>query len=184
MKRLALPLAILVLLCLPACDSGEVDMGVNAAGVGHVDVQMTDAPLDLATAQSVWVVIDSVTAIPEGSSAEEMPPIPLATTAGEFDLLTLTGGPTTLLASGDLPVGRYSRLRLHVPSGRIVFLDGTEEPLKIDSQKVDVPIPFDLSRDESLQLLLDFDAQASVQVNETATDKYILRPVVTSVPNS
>jgi hypothetical protein len=187
MRRLASSLAILVLLSVSACSdgSGEINMGVDG-GTGHVEVRMTDTPLDMSTVANVWVVIDSVTAYPESlSGGEESAPMPLATTAGEFDLLTLTGGATTLLASGDLPVGSYSRLRLHVPSGRIVFLDGREEQLKLDSEKVDVPVPFDLGRDETQQLLLDFDAEASIQVNETAVDgKYILRPVVTPVPTS
>jgi hypothetical protein len=188
MRRLALLLAPLVLLSLPACSdgngSGDMNLGVNAAGTGHLEVRLTDAPLDLATAANVWVLIDSVAVTPEGTSGgEEMPPIPLSMTPGEFDLLTLTGGATTLLASGDLPVGRYSKIWMHVPSGRIVFLDGREEPLKLDSQKVDVPIAFDLSLDENLQTVLDFDAEASIQVNGTANETYILRPVVTPVSN-
>jgi len=183
MRRLALLLATLVLLSFSACSDGSGDAGITAGGTGHLEVRLTDAPLDLATAASVWVVIDSVTVTPEGlSGGEELPPIPLSMTPGEFDLLTLTGGATTLLAQGEVPVGRYSKIRMHVPSGRIVFTDGREEPLKLDSQKVDVPIPFDLSLDENLQVVLDFDAQASIQVNETGNDKYILRPVVTPVP--
>jgi len=180
MRRPLFLLAAVLLLSLSACSDGSGDAGVTASGTGHLEVRLTDAPIDLATAQSVWVVIDSVSVYPEGG--DDMPPIPLATTPGEFDLLTLTGGATTLLAQGELPVGRYSRIRLHVPSGRIVFNDGREEPLKVESEKVDVPIPFDLNLDENMLVVLDFDAEASIQVNETANEKYILRPVVTPVP--
>jgi hypothetical protein len=53
------------------------------------------------------------------------------------------------------------------------------EPITVPSSKVDVPVPFELSADESLQLTLDFDAQASVQVNTTnGRNSYLLRPVI------
>jgi hypothetical protein len=61
----------------------------------------------------------------------------------------------------------------------LVYLDGTTAPLKIDSGKVDVPIHFDVVQDETTGVLLDFDAAASVQVNDTASGQIILRPVVT-----
>ena len=183
MRRPLFLLAAVLFLSLSACSDGSGDAGVTTSGTGHLEVRLTDAPIDLATAQSVWVLIDSLTVTPEGTSdGDDLSAIPLSMTPGEFDLLTLTDGATTLLASGDIPVGRYSKIRMHVSSARIVFTDGSEEPLKLESHKVDVPIPFELSLDENLQIVLDFDAQASIQVNETANDKYILRPVVTPVP--
>ena len=64
----------------------------------------------------------------------------------------------------------------------MLFNDGTEEILKIDSDKVDIPIPFRVEADEVHTQTLDFDAAASVQVNQASSDKYILRPVVTPLP--
>jgi uncharacterized protein DUF4382 len=184
-RRLLLP-AMLLLPLLAACSDGkgsaDVGMGVNPAGSGHVAVRMTDAPLDMATVQSVWVTVDSVTVYPRATmDGSEPAPVALATHPGSFDLLTLTGGATDLLADGSLPAGFYDRIRMGVPEAHLVFKDGTEAPLKIESQKVDVPIGFELTVNEQLELVLDFNAAASVQVNDTATDKYILRPVVTAV---
>ncbi len=51
--------------------------------------------------------------------------------------------------------------------------------LQIESNKVDVPIGFQVREGGDATLLLDFDAAASVQVNDTASGRLILRPVVT-----
>ena len=99
-----------------------------------------------------------------------------------FDLLTLTDGATALLASGQVPAGNYSRIHLDISSATLVNKDGSMTPLKIDSNKVDVPIRFQVTAATTSTITLDFNAAASVQVNETGSDQFILRPVVTPVP--
>jgi len=110
-------------------------------------------------------------------------PIELMTHPDTFDLLTLTDGATTLLASGEVPAGDYQRIRLVVSDATLTWKDGTTAPLKIESNKVDVPIRFHVAADTVNPLTLDFDAGASVQVNETGSDTLILRPVVTPLPH-
>ncbi len=51
--------------------------------------------------------------------------------------------------------------------------------LQIDSHRVDVPIGFQVRAGADAAVVLDFDAAASVQVNDTASGRLILRPVVT-----
>jgi len=51
--------------------------------------------------------------------------------------------------------------------------------LQIDSNKVDVPIGLQVRAGADAAVVLDFDAAASVQVNDTASGSLILRPVVT-----
>jgi uncharacterized protein DUF4382 len=168
-----------------ACSSGSAS--VDRTGTGTVRVHMIDAPLDLSTVQSVMVTIAGVTLYPgdETTMAPETPttgPVTLLTHPETFDLLTLTGGASALLASGEAPAGRYERIRLDVSSAELTWKDGTTAPLKLDSGKVDIPLPFNLAVGADESITLDFDAGASVMVNETATDTLILRPVVTPVP--
>jgi uncharacterized protein DUF4382 len=178
----ALAVAITATPLFTACSESS---GSNS-GMGTVQVRMTDAPIDLTEVQSVMVTIDGVILYP-GDEDSDMPlvnqsgAVALLTHPDTFDLLTLTDGATTLLASGEAPAGHYQRIRLEVSKAELTFKDGTIEPLKLESGKVDVPIPFDLGVDETQTLTLDFDAGASVQVNETGSDKFILRPVVTPV---
>lgn len=179
----ALAVAAIAVPLFTACSESS---GGSGSGTGTVNVRMTDAPINMDEVQSVMVTIDGVILYPSDSD-DDMPQvnplgaIPILTHPDTFDLLTLTGGATTLLASGEVPAGRYQRIRLEVSKAELIFKDGTIEPLKLESGKVDVPIAFDLGVDETETMTLDFDAAASVQVNETASDKYILRPVVTPV---
>src|SRR5262245_22263919 len=179
----ALAVAAMAAPLLTACSESSG----SGSGMGTVQVRMTDAPIDLTEVQSVMVTIDGVILYPSGDDNGDMPQVnaggavPLLTHPGTFDLLTLTGGATTLLASGEAPAGRYQRIRLEVSKAELIFKDTTVEPLKLESGKVDVPIAFDLGADQTQTMTLDFDAGASVQVNETGSDKFILRPVVTPV---
>jgi hypothetical protein len=165
-----------------SCNSGSSHTG----GTGTVQVHLTDAPIDLSTVQSVTVTITGVI-VYHGSGDTMMPQvddggsIALVTHPETFDLLTLTGGATTLLASGEVPAGSYQRIRLEISSATLTYKDGTEAALKIDSNKVDIPIPFHVAVDQTSTMTLDFDAAASVQVNGTASGTFILRPVVTPV---
>jgi hypothetical protein len=180
---LNLGIATLLLLC--ACSgSGSFSAG---AGTGSLRIHLTDAPIDLSTVQSVNVTLTGVTVFPEESAspmgmATQTAPISLVTFPATFDLLTLTNGATTLLASGEVPAGTYSRIRLEISDAVLINKDGTTAILKIDSHKVDVPNRFQVSVGGTSDLTLDFDAGASVQVNETAAGQFILRPVVTPVP--
>ena len=174
----------LSILLLTACSgsNGSGTAGVSSSGSGQLQVNLTDAPLDMSTVSSVNVAIDGVIVygamLNDGSTP---PPIQLMTHPATFDLLTLTGGATDLLASGEVPAGMYNRIRLEIASATMDMTDGTTETLKIDSDKVDIPIPFEVAVDETMTITLDFQADASIQVNQTGNSKYILRPVVTPV---
>ncbi len=191
MERPRGPLPALGLLSLAAfltaCSHGAMSASVDN-GKGTVNVFLTDAPLDLSNVQSVNVTLTGVILYPgdaeddsllDNPSAEDGSPVVILSHPATFDLLTLTGGATTLIGTDEVPAGVYSRIRLVVEEASLTYLDGTVEPLKIDSGKVDVPLRFDVTRDETTGVVLDFDAAASVQVNDTGTGGLILRPVVT-----
>ncbi|HEU5181873.1 MAG TPA: DUF4382 domain-containing protein [Candidatus Polarisedimenticolia bacterium] len=172
---------------LTACSHGAMSASVDN-GKGTVNVFLTDAPLDLANVQSVNVTLTGVILYPgdaqgdsllNDTSDEDGTPVVIVSHPATFDLLTLTGGATTLIGTDEVPAGAYSRIRLVVEEASLTYLDGTIAPLKIESGKVDVPIRFDVTRDETTGIVLDFDAAASVQVNDPAGNGLILRPVVT-----
>jgi hypothetical protein len=176
---------IAILLC--ACNGSGSGSASASAGTGTLRVHLTDAPLDLSTVQSVNVTLTGVTVYPQEttnpmSMSTETGPISLTGFPATFDLLTLTGGATALLATGQVPAGTYSRIRLDISDATMVNKDGTNTPLKIDSNKVDVPNQFTVVAGANNDITLDFNAGASVQVNGTGSGGYILRPVVTPVP--
>jgi hypothetical protein len=170
---------LLVGAALTGCSGGSASATFD--GFGHVEVHLTDAPLNMADVESVFVTITGVILYPgvDGmDDGEEPAPVPLMTTPEEFDLLTLMGGLTDLLAEDMVPAGFYQKVRMVVSEARVVFTNGDEEPLKIESHKVDVVIPFEIEDGDEAMIQLDFDAAASVKVTATGSEKYILRPVV------
>jgi len=197
MRRLLFLLPFLaflsILLFAAACNQSSGGTH-HSSGTATLNVRLTDAPINMSNVQSVNVTLTGVIAYPEDDDVEfDVPevgkemeqetaarPVSLMSHPATFDLLTLTGGVSTLLASGEVPAGKYGRIRLEVSSAEIVYQDATTAPLKLDSNKVDVPIHFDLTVNEDASITLDFDAAASVQVNETASGTLILRPVVTA----
>ena len=173
-----LGMVLLVVVALVGCSGSGSATYVQT---GQIEIHLTDAPIDLTNVASVIVTIDAVTIYPgvQEVDGSDTRPFVLTTYPETVDLLTLTGGATTLLAEGEVPAGFYQRIRLSISSAVMQFNDGTEEILKIESNKVDIPIPFRVEADAVNTQTLDFDAAASVKVNETSSDKYILRPVVT-----
>jgi hypothetical protein len=180
--------AVVTLAGLVGCDTGTSSTG----GPGHVSVYLTDAPLDLTGVSAVNVTLSGVVLYPSDADAEDTGGIELESgpisLPGDLtlNLLDFRNGQTTLLGSQAVPPGSYNRVRLLVVSAELVRDDDGDpltpdivEPITVPSSKVDVPVPFELSADESLQLTLDFDAQASVQVNTTnGRNSYLLRPVI------
>src|SRR5712691_675025 len=118
-------LAILALAAVAAgCDS-------TGPRMSQVDVQLTDAPANLASA-TVWVSKVYLVGEPGQFTITETP--------AQYNLLALQNGVTTLLGSALIPAGDYQQLRLVVDSARVTlapgltFSDGsTEKTLKVPS---------------------------------------------------
>ncbi len=181
------PITLAAALLLCGCTGMGGGSARSSAGTGMLQVRLTDAPIDLTTVQSVNVTLTGVVVFPQETvnpmgMLVEPGPITLMTHPATFDLLTLTAGATALLASGEVPAGTYSRIHLDISDATLVNKDGTTASLMIESNKVDVPIQFQVTVGTASSITLDFNAAASVQVNQTGTGQFILRPVVTPVP--
>ncbi len=161
----------------------------TGSGTGHVSVYLTDAPIDLTGVTAVNVTITEIVLFPAG--AEDGAGIPLDLTATgplTVNLLDYRDGHVILAAAQEVPTGEYQRIRLAVSDAEILRDDDLDpatpdlsEDVWVPPGKIDVPVPFTVSRNEDLDVILDFDAAASIQINETGNEKYILRPVVTPV---
>jgi hypothetical protein len=173
---------------LAGCNTDTSSMGGRSA----VRVYLTDAPLDLAGVHAVNVTLSGVVLYPSDSGTGDTGGIELQSgpisLPGDLtlNLLDFTNGKVTFLGSQALPAGPYDRVRLQVVSAELVRDDDADpttpdivEPITVPSSKVDVPVPFKLTADETLDITLDFKAQASVQVTTTnGQHAYLLRPVI------
>jgi hypothetical protein len=168
-------LTLALLLLLAACGGGTV--GGEAAATSAIRLHVTDAPFPSSYVESASVVIREVrvrSADGGWNTAFEG--------FEEIDLVPLTGGVTTLLASIDLPTGTYDQVRLVVDAGRVVlspdaavagdshvfssanggleFPSGAQTGIQV---KVDAPV--EVEEGLSADLVLDFDLSRNFVFN-------------------
>lgn len=151
---------------------------------GSLKLSITDAPID--SVQQVRLSISAIDLKPDSKGVETVefdPPVVIN------NLLDLSGGQLqTLLSSFELPAGDYEWLRLHVVAGDgdsfVVDNDGNDFDLYTPGQLpsvsspvdwIELPLPFDVSDDELLWLVLDIDLRKSLG-SFPVQGYYVLRP--------
>jgi hypothetical protein len=168
-------LLILPALVFSACENKE------EIGTATLKVRLTDAPGDY---EAVFVDIQGVEI-----HASETPDISEGWVAlkgirpGVYDLLTLTNGIDTLLASDVIPAGKLSQVRLILGDKNSIKIDGQTYPLKTPSAMqsgLKLQVNTTLQDGIVYTLLLDFDAARSV-VKSGASENYNLRPVIRTI---
>jgi hypothetical protein len=189
MKRtLDVAVSFLLLVGLVACSEADI----TGPGSGTLNVYLTDAPINLDNVTAVNVVVAAMTVFPVCDAPDEDCEgqlLDLVPAEGSEDviinLLDYRDGVVILMASELVTAGLYEKIRMEITAATLVSDDDmnpdtpdTTEDIFISSGKVDVVVPFTVSAGEESEVILDFDAALSVQVNETGNPKYILRPVI------
>lgn len=190
MKRLVLALSSFA---LAGCGS--------TVGQSRLQLNLTDAPFDVALAKELKVTIDEVKVhvavtgeaeadagaesgevAPDGGDAVSAPAGKsgwkmVCSTPAEFDLLTLTNGKTTpLCAEATVDSGKLTQVRLVVSSGVITWLDGSADTkLEVPSGVVKLVGNQELAAGGQVAMTLDFDAAQSVV---QAGQKFQLKPTI------
>lgn len=192
MKRLVLALSSLA---LAGCGS--------TVGQSKLQMNLTDAPFDVALAKELKVTIDEVkvhvavgadaesdageaadageagadggdaAAAPAGKSGWKT----VCSTSAEFDLLTLTNGKTApMCPEATVDSGKLTQVRLVVSSGVITWLDGSADTaLEVPSGVVKLVGNQELAAGGQVSMTLDFDAAQSVV---QAGVKFQLKPSI------
>jgi hypothetical protein len=176
----------------------------TALSMGRIEVHVTDAPPhDEITSILVTVAENSVQvhkAVAEQEQEQEQEqegegeqnqeqeqeqeqngegvwlPLNMLEGAEQFDLLEIKGL-EEVLAVGDLEPGKYTQLRISVESVEVTFGDNEEyQEAEVTGGELKFVRPFDVVEDETTILLLDFDAEKSV--NTTGQGEINVKPVV------
>lgn len=139
-----------------------------------LSVRMTDAP---AKYDEVLVDVQGVEIIGNGGSA-----VMLNTSAKVYNLLELSNGVNTLIATGDLNAGAVSQIRLILGTNNSVKVGGVVYPLSTPSAmqsglKLQVNQTFEAG--VSYTILLDFDASQSIVLS--GNNEYQLKPVIRTI---
>jgi hypothetical protein len=185
---LVLAVSFLLLVGLVACSEADI----TGPGSGTLNVYLTDAPINLDHVTAVNVVVTAMTVFPacdDPSQDCEGQLLDLVPAEGSdeviVNLLDYRDGAVILMASEEVLEGLYEKIRMEIAAATLVSDDDMDpatpditEDIFLASDKVDVVVPFTVSAGEETEVILDFDAALSVQVNETGSPKYILRPVI------
>lgn len=191
---LALPWAALL---LAGCGGGGSDAGTpvtpSSTASGTLSLNLTDAPA--CGFDHVYVTVQKVRVNASADAGE--------TDAGwtdlsvgptqRFDLLTLRNGVLANLGQVPLAAGHYAQLRLVLAENNtatplansVVPTGGTEVALKTPSGQqsgLKLNANIDIAANQMADFVLDFDACKSI-VGAGASGQYLLKPVVTVVPN-
>ncbi|MCZ6778065.1 MAG: DUF4382 domain-containing protein [Acidobacteria bacterium] len=160
-RSAALCLGALLLMGLATLDCSESQD--REPGTGVLELQLTDAPLDVSTIGAVFVVIEGITVFPADDSNGGLVPTPISDTFPRtFNLLELTDDRHALLALVTLPAGLYSHMFVHLQSAWIDF-DGDPntddiEPLTlVGGNKYNVILPFEIVAGGMVQKVIDFE---------------------------
>lgn len=138
-----------------------------------LEVRLTDAPGDY---EEVNIDIQSVEInSSEGNSGWTT----LDVESGVYNILELTNGLDTLLATAELPAGRISQIRLILGDNNSVKVNGETKPLSTPSAQqsgLKLNLQADLTEGITYTITLDFDAARSIVRRGNGT--YSLKPVI------
>jgi len=169
----------------------------TAQARGTLQIMVTDAPPE-EEVTSIMLTVESVEvhkAVAEqeqeqrqeqnqeqeqskaNSTDEEAGWLPLDILEGKetFDLLKIEGI-EEVLAVTELKAGKYSQTRMTISNVQVKLGDGDPQDAKLPSGKLKFIHPFNIIAGETTALLLDFDAEKSLDV--AGSHNIIVKPVV------
>ena len=173
-------------------------LSIGCTHNGFVHVSLTDTPATgsvkqvLITVNEVRIHDDGESTSAGGDAAAQADGatgsgwVVLCSTEQTFDLLTLTNGASTPLcgnAKVEVATGHVSQLRLGVKSAQLVLDGGQTQDLAVPSgaqSGLKINVGRDVAKDQTLELKLDFDANASLV--QEGNGSWKLKPVIRLAP--
>lgn len=181
-------MAAVVALAIAGCKKDDVNDPSGNPGGGQFNVNMTDAPANFARMD---VTIDGVDAWHESQGW-----INLSSTSRSINILSLANGNTASLATAsNVRAGHYTRLRIHfsemssvtvnsaVTLGNVNIAAGGTSSMQwggAADRYVEIVIDENISAESGTEVLLDFDAGASVY---EGLNTYVLNPSMSVMHN-
>jgi len=172
--KLTTIVCVLALLTLAACTKNEESSG---NGTATMSVYLTDDPSPY-DAVNIDIQKVEVNASADSSTEDGWVELPMPK-KGVFNLLHLRNGLDTLIASGMLPAGKISQLRLVLGANNSVEVAGVSFPLETPSAQqsgLKLLINAELTAGIDYKIWTDFDATRSIVT--TGNGKFLLKPVI------
>jgi hypothetical protein len=182
-------MAAVFTLAVTGCKKDDVDPGPNNPGGRQFNVNMTDAPANFARMD---VTIDGVEAWHDSQGW-----IVLSTSSRSINVLSLANGNTSSLATAsNVQTGHYSKIRVHysdansvtvhsaVTIGTLFIAAGGTASLTWGGPSdhwVEITIDREITSETGAEVLIDFDAAASV---EEGANSYVIDPAMREMTNT
>lgn len=153
-------LSIFMILLLSGCSSRN----------GNFQIYLTDQAID--NAEAIIVNISEISVQKEGEAF-----LTLWSGKQTYDLLQLANKEEEI-TDVTLKEGTYTQVRLIVDSGQIT-ISGQTYDLTVPSSEVKIPVVFNVIESGATKIVLDFEADDSIQVvSPGQSGGYILTPVI------
>lgn len=167
---------LLILSCLfiAACNKDDD----KKVGTSTMKFNLTDAP---AAYDAVYIDVQEVEVHVSNTGDPNLDGWKTMTNIqpGIYNLLDFQNGLDTLIASGNVPSGRVSQIRLILGANNEVVVNGVTEPLKTPSAQqsgLKLQVNYTLQSGIVYEFWLDFDASRSIVVK--GNGDYSLKPVI------
>ncbi|MES2827634.1 MAG: DUF4382 domain-containing protein [Bacteroidota bacterium] len=178
-KNFAFSALAAILIMAGTFSACKKDSDSSANGTTKVQIRMTDAPGNF---EKINLSVKEIVLVSGGK------PYVFASTTSKFNILDFrigTSNPDILVASGEMPSGDITEIRLILnDAGNTIVVGGVESALITPSAqssgwKVKLTANPSLVAGVTYSLLLDFDAAKSIV--STGNGKYLLKPVVRGI---
>lgn len=171
-KLTSLFLAVVAVTTFSSCSEDD-DQNGNSA---QLAIYMTDAPGDY---DEVWVNVTDVQIKTDASATDEGWTSVGNVKTGRYDLLSLTGGVTQLLADVNVPAGPLGQIRLVLGNDNTVVSNGETFDLSTPSAQqsgLKLQVNQNLEAGKRYEFLLDFNVDESIV--RQGNGGFILKPVI------
>ena len=173
-SRLLSVLSVAGLGLLAACGGGGgggvVEPEPAGGDTATMELVLTDHPLG-GDVESVMVTIDSMTAHHRNGAVFEFLDRPMS-----LDLLALRGRHRSL-GVREVEAGVYDNFQLHMSEGHLVIA-GRRYPMDFRSREGRMPGPVDVPMAGAAVVVMDFDAESSIEVEHGTEDRFHMDPVL------
>ena len=146
---------------------------------GTLIVKMVDAPVEF---DSVNVEIIDFQVHYSNGLMGESDWVSLETNEGIYNLLDLQDGVTAVLVDGEeVPIGKLQQMRLILGEDNTVVVEDETYPLELSSQDkngIKINLKSTIHEGDSVEIILDFDAQKSIVIQGNDDDQFKLKPVI------
>jgi hypothetical protein len=163
MKKRFLLIAIISVFIIGAivgCGGSAGTGGTGTTATGNLRLLAIDAPPPPGNVEQIFLTVNEIRVHKTGGGWMTISDTPVT-----LDFLQLVNGVTGILADEELPVGKYTQLRLILERENEIVIDGETYPLVVPSGQqtgVKINLDFEILENEIIEIVVDFDASKSI----------------------